>query len=83
MEVGLALARSTGAKVTVLYVTRASANAGNGKAGPRRRATRRNEQAVFKDIRALAERYDVDLRMRTRANVAPHKAILDEFEAWL
>ena len=78
VEVGLALARSTGAKVTVLYVTRASANAGNGKAGPRRRATRRNEQAVFKDIRALAERYDVDLRMRTRANVAPHKAILDE-----
>jgi len=50
----------------------------NGKAGPRRRATRRNEQAVFKDIHALAERYEVDLRMRTRANVAPDKAILDE-----
>ena len=37
VEVGLALARATGAKVTALYVTRASANAGDGKAGPRRR----------------------------------------------
>lgn len=76
MEVGLALARATGANVTVLYVTRA--NAGYGKAGPRRRAIRRNERAVFKDIRALAERYEVDLRMKTRANVAPDKAIFDE-----
>ena len=76
VEVGLALARATGANVTVLYVTRA--NAGYGKAGPRRRAIRRNERAVFKDIRALAERYEVDLRMKTRANVAPDKAIFDE-----
>jgi Kef-type K+ transport system membrane component KefB/nucleotide-binding universal stress UspA family protein len=78
VEVGLALARATGANVTVLYVTRASATGGDGKAGTRRRATRRNEQAVFKDIRALAERYEVDLRMKTRANMAPDKAILDE-----
>jgi Kef-type K+ transport system membrane component KefB/nucleotide-binding universal stress UspA family protein len=78
VEVGLALARATGANVTALYVTRASTNAGDGKAGRRRQATRRNERAVFKDIRALAERYEVDLRLKTRANVAPDKAILDE-----
>jgi K+:H+ antiporter len=78
VEVGLALARATGAAMTALYVTRASTNAGNIKAGPRRQATRRNEQAVFKDLRALAERYEVDLRMKTRANVAPDEAILEE-----
>jgi nucleotide-binding universal stress UspA family protein len=78
VEVGLALARAASANVTVLYVTRGGANGGDGKAATRRRATRRNEQAVFKDIRALAERYEVELRMKTRANVTPDKAILDE-----
>ena len=28
----------------------------------------------------MAERYEVDLRMKTRANVAPDKAILDELK---
>ena len=78
VEVGLALARATGANVTALYVTRASATAGNAKARARRQASRRNEQAVLKEIRVLAERYKVDLRMKTRANVAPDEAILDE-----
>jgi len=44
----------------------------------RRRATRRNEQAVLEDIAALAERYEVTVRSTTRANLAPEEAILSE-----
>jgi nucleotide-binding universal stress UspA family protein len=76
-EVALALGRATGATALALYVTRASATDGNAKA-PRRQASRRNDQAVLKEIRVLAERYKVDLRVKTRANVAPDEAILDE-----
>ena len=39
---------------------------------------RRNEIAVLKDIGSLAERYEVDVRSTTRANVAPDEAILRE-----
>jgi Kef-type K+ transport system membrane component KefB/nucleotide-binding universal stress UspA family protein len=77
VEVGLTLARATGAKVTALYVTRASANGGR-KAAARRLATRRNAQAALKEIGDLAERYEVELRSTTRAKVTPDEAILDE-----
>ena len=76
-EVALALGRATGATALALYVTRASATVGNAKT-PRRQASRRNDQAVLKEIRVLAERYKVDLRVKTRANVAPDEAILNE-----
>ena len=78
VEVGLTLARATDAKVTALFVTRANTHGGDRKSAPRRRATRRNERAVLKDIGALAERYEVDLRSTTRANVTPDEAILRE-----
>jgi Kef-type K+ transport system membrane component KefB/nucleotide-binding universal stress UspA family protein len=77
-EVGLTLARASAAQVTVLYVTRPSGSGGNGKSTARKRATRRGEQAVLKDIAALAERYDVKMRSTTRANSAPDEAILQE-----
>ena len=78
VEVGLTLARAIDAQVTVLYVTRADGNGGGRKSVSRRRAIRRNELAVLKDIGALGERYDVNVRSTTRANIAPDDAILRE-----
>ena len=46
--------------------------------GPRKRASRRNEQAVLKDIAALAARFDVAIRSTTRSKVAPDEAIVRE-----
>ncbi len=77
-EVGLAIARARNAEVTALYVTRAQANGGGGKTASRRRATRGNEQAVLKEIGALAERYGVRLHSTTRAKISPDEAILRE-----
>ena len=42
----------------------------------RKRATRRNEQAILKDIGALGDRYDVDVRSTTLVNLAPADAIV-------
>jgi Kef-type K+ transport system membrane component KefB/nucleotide-binding universal stress UspA family protein len=78
VEVGLTLARSNDAEVTALYVTRANANGSRRKTAPRRRATRRNELAVLKDIGALADRYEVKMRSTTQAHMAPDEAILRE-----
>jgi Kef-type K+ transport system membrane component KefB/nucleotide-binding universal stress UspA family protein len=78
VEVGLTLARAEDAEIIVLYVTRA-ANAGKrGRNGSRRRANRRSERAVLADIAALAERYEVKLRTKTKADAAPDAAILSE-----
>jgi Kef-type K+ transport system membrane component KefB/nucleotide-binding universal stress UspA family protein len=77
-EVGMALARGSDAEVTALYVTRSNGSSGNGKSTTRKRALRRNEQAVLKDIGALGDRYEVNVRSTTRVNVAPDQAILKE-----
>jgi Kef-type K+ transport system membrane component KefB/nucleotide-binding universal stress UspA family protein len=77
-EVAMTLARASDAHITALYVTRVISSAEQRKNGLRRRATRRNEQAVLKDIAALADRYDVTIRSTTRANLAPDEAILRE-----
>jgi Kef-type K+ transport system membrane component KefB/nucleotide-binding universal stress UspA family protein len=92
-EVGLTLARANDAQVTALYVTRSAPPGGNGKSAARknvprkeassrtasrRRAKRRSEQAVLKDIAALADRYEVKIRSTTRVNLAPDQAILRE-----
>src|ERR1700676_5353516 len=62
-EIGLTLARANDAQVTALFVTRAN---GGGKANSaaRKRATRRNERAILKDIGALGDRLDVGVRSR-------------------
>jgi nucleotide-binding universal stress UspA family protein len=78
VEVGLTLARSDDAEVTALYVTPGHPNGGRRKTTSRRRATRRNELAVLKDIGALADRYEVDMRSMTQAHMAPDEAILNE-----
>jgi Kef-type K+ transport system membrane component KefB/nucleotide-binding universal stress UspA family protein len=76
-EIGMTLARANDAQVTALFVTRAN---GGGKANStaRKRATRRSERAILKDIGALGDRYDVDVRSTTRANLAPGEAIIRE-----
>jgi Kef-type K+ transport system membrane component KefB/nucleotide-binding universal stress UspA family protein len=78
VEVGLTLARASNAHVTVLYVTRANGDGRGRNSASRRRAVRRNELAVLKDIGSLADRYEVDVRSTTRANMAPDEAILQE-----
>ena len=77
-EVALTLARASDAHVTALYVTRTAPSDSRRKTGPRKRASRRNERAVLKDIAALAARYDVTLRSTTRSKAAPDEAILQE-----
>jgi Kef-type K+ transport system membrane component KefB/nucleotide-binding universal stress UspA family protein len=72
-EIAMTLARTTDAHVTALYVTRVLPSGDQRKA-----ATRRSEQAVLKDIGALADRYEVTVRSATRSNVAPDEAILRE-----
>lgn len=71
------MARANDAQVTALYVTR-STNGGKRESALRKRAIRRDEQGVLKDLAALAERYGVALRSTTRANMAPEEAILQE-----
>jgi Kef-type K+ transport system membrane component KefB/nucleotide-binding universal stress UspA family protein len=77
-EIAMTLARASDAHVTALYVTRPIAAGEKRRSGPRKRATRRNEQAVLKDIAALADRYDVTVRSTTLSNLAPDEAILRE-----
>jgi Kef-type K+ transport system membrane component KefB/nucleotide-binding universal stress UspA family protein len=76
-EIGLTLARANDAQVTALFVTRAN-GAGKANSVARKRATRRNEQAILKDIGALGDRYDVDVRSTTMVNLAPADAIVRE-----
>jgi nucleotide-binding universal stress UspA family protein len=74
----MTLARASDAHVTALYVTRTSPSRSHRKSGQRKQVARRNEQAVLKDIAALAERYDVTIRSTTRSKVTPDDAILQE-----
>jgi Kef-type K+ transport system membrane component KefB/nucleotide-binding universal stress UspA family protein len=67
-EIAIALARATKAPLTALYVT----------AGSAANRSRRNEEAILKDIVDLAESYELDLRTALRADVAPDEAILRE-----
>jgi nucleotide-binding universal stress UspA family protein len=73
VEVGLTLARANHAQITTLYVTRA-----NARGRSQRPAARRNDAAFLKEIDDLAERYDVTVHSKTRADIAPDEAILRE-----
>jgi Kef-type K+ transport system membrane component KefB/nucleotide-binding universal stress UspA family protein len=77
-EIGMTLARANDAQVTALFVTRANGGGGKANSTARKRATRRNERAILKDIGALGDRYDVEVRSTTRANLAPGEAIIRE-----
>jgi Kef-type K+ transport system membrane component KefB/nucleotide-binding universal stress UspA family protein len=77
-EIGLTLARASDAQVTALFVTRADGGGSKANSAARKRATRRNEQAILKDIGALGDRYDVEVRSTTLVNLAPADAIIRE-----
>jgi Kef-type K+ transport system membrane component KefB/nucleotide-binding universal stress UspA family protein len=77
-EIGLTLARANDAQVTALFVTRANGGGGKANSAARKRATRRNERAILKDIGALGDRYDVDVRSTTLTNLTPGEAIIRE-----
>jgi nucleotide-binding universal stress UspA family protein len=68
-EVAIVLARASKAPITALYVT---------PGGKRKNRSRQNEEAILKDIVALAETYDVSLRTAVRADMAADEAILKE-----
>jgi Kef-type K+ transport system membrane component KefB/nucleotide-binding universal stress UspA family protein len=77
-EVAFTLARANDTPVTVLYVRRASPPAGTRTNRRAARATRHNDEAVLKDIGALADRYEVNIRCSIRGDVAPDEAIIQE-----
>ena len=77
-ETGFALARSTGSRVSALYVATGGSN-GAGRGRIRRGVdTRRSEEAVLKDIAELADRYDARVRTALRVDAAVEEAILRE-----
>lgn len=66
-EVAIAIARTSHAPLTALYVA----------PGGRKRS-RRYEEAILKDISKLAETYHTEIRTAVRANIAAEEAILKE-----
>ena len=74
-EVAITMARANKAPLTVLYVTVRSA----GKPGVRRGIrTRRQEEAILKDIVAIADGYNMSIRTAVLADIAADDAILNE-----
>lgn len=75
-EVAVALARSSDAQIAALYVS-SPGGPGSGRALARGiAAMRRHEEAILKDVVALGERYDVDIRTAVRVNSSADNAIL-------
>jgi nucleotide-binding universal stress UspA family protein len=70
-EVAVVLARASQAPLTVLYVAPAGA----------KKRSRQYEEAILKDIVALAETYEVSVRTALRADEAAEAAILKEMAA--
>jgi len=71
-EVAIALGRACGASVTALYVSSRTVNGSNGRRPLR---SRRQQQAILKDIVEIADRYDYRIKTAMRTNVPPDTAI--------
>jgi Kef-type K+ transport system membrane component KefB len=69
-EIAIVIARASKAPLTALYVAPRS------EGGKKR--SRRYEEAILKDIVALAETYSTELRTAVRTDVAPEDAIMKE-----
>ena len=69
-EVAIVLARASGCPLTALYVAPA------GRKNKKR--SRQYEEAILKDIVALADTYEVTLRTAVRADIAADEAIIKE-----
>jgi len=76
-EVALTLARATRASVTVLYVAVRTVPRRGVRRGIR---TRRHEEAILKDIVAIADGYNMSIRTAVVAKRAADDAILGELE---
>jgi nucleotide-binding universal stress UspA family protein len=74
-EVAITMARATKAQVTVLYV---AVRADGKRDASRRIRTRRHEEAILKDIVAIADGYNMSIRTAVLADNAADKAILSE-----
>ena len=76
-EVAITMARATRAPVTVLYVAVRT----DAKKGARRALrTRRHEEAILKDIVAIADGYNMSIRTAVLSESAADEAILGECE---
>src|SRR6476469_6886347 len=76
-EVAITLARATKAPVTVLYVAVRTATRRGMRRGIR---TRRHEEAILKDIVAIADGYNMSIRTAVVDERAADEAILGELE---
>lgn len=74
-EVAITIARANKAPVTVLYVAVRTRKRTRLRRSIR---TRRHEEAILKDIIAIADGYNVSVRTAVRADIAPDEAILKE-----
>lgn len=74
-EVAIVLGRACKVPVTALYVSNRKPN-GSSRARKSLR-TRRQEQAILKEIVELADRYDFDINTAVATDVAPDKAIIN------
>jgi nucleotide-binding universal stress UspA family protein len=75
-EVAMAIAHVLEAPITALYVSSRSGR-GRGKSSRRLRG-RAHEQAILKDIVALADQYGREIKTVMHADIAPDEAILME-----
>jgi Kef-type K+ transport system membrane component KefB/nucleotide-binding universal stress UspA family protein len=76
-EVAITLARATNAQVTVLYVAVRPDTRRGARRGIR---TRRHEEAILKDIVAIADGYNMSIRTAVVAERAAEEAVLREVE---
>jgi nucleotide-binding universal stress UspA family protein len=67
-EVAVAVARTNRASLTALYVAPRGA----------KKRSRQSEEAILKDVTALAESYGLQIKTAVRADVAPDEAIVKE-----
>jgi nucleotide-binding universal stress UspA family protein len=74
-EVAITMARATKAPLTLLYVAVRAAGKGRVRRGLR---TRRHEEAILKDIVAIADGYDMRIHTAVVAENAADQAILKE-----
>ena len=75
-EVSIALARANDVPITALYVSITQANLDARRRDRRGTPSRRYEEAILKDVVALAERYGTEAKTSLQIDVAPEEAIL-------
>ena len=75
-EVAITMARTSKSPLTVLYVAARETKRG----GRRSLRTRRHEEAILKEIVAIADGYNMSIRTAVLAERSPDQAILQEVE---